>query len=173
MRIYVDVVTGEIRRSLTGAAIPILSFYQNDIFDLEVVLFSDDTEVTASTLSTDKTLDIVLRGVPYTISELATGETPTREGEVVSAAFDLTTQAVTNYFSDYIPAGRPSGEVFFEIQISKPDGTYRETILFTRALLFRDLNTGNTTDLPANEPLQTQGGAPLTLQDGSTPITTQ
>lgn len=148
MKIYVDITTGEIRRTLNGLPVQQLHFHQNDILALQIVLVDGTDEVTAAQLAGGKTLDVSLNYYPLPSNIIARGEAPTISGDLYTISLDLSASAIGTFLTDKVPASSQSVPTVFEIQLRTVAGSLVETIHQSRALLFRDMNAGANTDEP-------------------------
>lgn len=167
MNLFLDINTGELRRTLSGPVLPILHFHQNDVLSLDITLTDGGAAVTTTELGSDKTLVVSLRAIPFTLTTLVSGGTPTIAIQVASVPFDLRSQEVADYLADYVAAAQRSSQVFFEIDIAKPNGSYRQTLHQSRVLLFRDLNAQATAVIPDDAILHDEEGNVIVDEEGN------
>lgn len=161
MKLFIDINTGAISRSLGGEPIPALRFYANDILPLKITLVDSGVAVTSEYLTPGRILEISLHGFPLGTAPLFSNSASALVAEEIAISLDLTGTAITDHFDDRVAANSVETDLFFEVQITEP-GAYRQTFHQSRATVARDLNaapgvvvlfdsiTGNFDDQPGN-----------------------
>lgn len=141
MNLFLDIGTGQFRRTLNGAPLAAVKFFAGDIASIGITLVDGKTEVTSTTITGGKRLRCVLRGYPLTDDPLAEAELSTVTGEIVSGDLEFDADRVAEYFTDFVPASEASGGCIFEVQLETSNASSIETLAQARSLVVRDLVT--------------------------------
>ncbi len=146
MKIYIDIDSGECRRTLTGPRVSGLVFYLRDILNpLEISFTRDGTVVTATVLAG---ANVMRTGLKANVggSLLAGSSTFTLNGDTAEVVLSLNTTELIAYFASNISQGAREGSFLFEVETANAGGTIRETRLQEVAMVRRDVNTADDTD---------------------------
>jgi hypothetical protein len=143
MKLYIDIDTGECRRTLTGPKVASLVFYLRDILNpLQISFTQDGTIVTATVLAASAVMRLGLKaGIGGSL--LAGASTYTLNGDTAEVEFSLNTSELIAYFTSNVPPGAREGNFLFEVETTNAGGTERETRLQEVALVRRDVNTSD------------------------------
>lgn len=140
MRLYVDIDTGEVRRSLTGPVITGLVLYLRDILSLGIVYVQDGAAVTSTVLAGSAVQKIGLRAKPASTDLLALASTYTLADPVATATFSLNTAELVAYFADNFSEDIREADFFLELEVSAADESTRQTYWQGRVVVRRDVN---------------------------------
>ena len=165
MNLFLDIGTGEFRKTLNGAALPAVKFYAGDVVTLAITLIDARTVVTDEQLAGGKKLRCSLRGYPLTGNPLAVAQLSLTASHTASGQLDLSALAVNQFLEANAPASSTLIDCVFEVQIENSLST--ETISQSRSLLARDLVPVATVNAQV---VTDNDGTPLTDNDG-TPVT--
>ena len=146
VKLFIDINTGEVRRTLAGEPINALRFFHNDILPLEITLTDAGVAVTSQYLTAGRAMEIALHGFSFGQGPIVSATTSSLTGEVATLTLDLTATELADHFADKVAANAVETQLHFEVQVTEP-GTYRQTFHQSRASVARDLNASvNITD---------------------------
>lgn len=141
MKLFLDITTGEFRKTLNGARLPAVKFCAGDIVPMEITLVEGRTNVTAAALTGGGILRCSIKGFPLSAVSIA-NTTLSLSTDKATGQFDLSGAEITNYLSSNVPASSVIGECVLEVQIEA--GSSKETVSQARSLIARDLVTVGT-----------------------------
>jgi hypothetical protein len=140
MILYVDIDTGEVRRSLTGPVITGLVMYLRDILSLGIVYVQDGAAVTTTVLAGSAVQKIGLRAKPSDADLLALASTYSLAGDIATATFSLNTSELVDWFTDNLSTDVRESAFFLELEVSAADESTRQTYWQGTVMIRRDVN---------------------------------
>lgn len=144
MRIYIDITSGKLLRSASGPEQGALIFTNKDIVNLEVVFVDSGQPVTTTVLADGALLKVGIKARPGVTPLLAFTGAYTLLDEVAQMTLNLTTAAITTFFSTMVSVGAAGGPAVLEVEVSAADETSRETYAQHPVFIRREVNA--TTD---------------------------
>lgn len=150
-RFTVDVSTGAISRSISGVAVPsaqVGALFARDVLDCEVVFKAGATDVTADVLSGTRQLKLGLRQLPNSGDLLAVSEPHALVDDVAQCVFSLDTVEIVALIAELAASVR-SARVYFEVEVSEIDGSYRQTFAQQQFTLNCEVNMEGDEPTPA------------------------
>ncbi len=139
MKIYIDIITGEIRRELTGPRVSGLLFYLRDIPEIEIVFTDGGVAVTSTVLADNATMRAGLKSTPGN-DLLASATTYVLAGQIATITFSLNTEELIAYFASHVGQGQREAPFVFEIQVTADDETTRNTYAQVACTVRRTVN---------------------------------
>lgn len=138
-KLYIDVVTGEFSRELTGPKLNSLTLYLRDLVTLDIAYVQAGNIVTATTLADSAVQRIAIKSTAVQGATLLAGaSTYTIVGDFARAEVSLNTTELTAFFTNNVP-GREAA-FLFEVEVESADESERDTLLQCQITIRRDVN---------------------------------
>lgn len=138
LKLFVDVVSGEIRPGVGAAPIARMIFFNCDIIPMEIQFLRFGENITAEVLANNATLRVGLRGTPGSGDLLGLTAEYELVDEVARLTFNLATEEATA-FIEAMPTSWREGAAFFEIKVVAADESSFWTISQIASALRREV----------------------------------
>jgi hypothetical protein len=145
--LYVDIDTGELRRSLNGPVFSGLTLYLRDILSLGIAYVQEGALVTNTVLAGSAVQKVGLRAKP-TGNLLALASTYTLANSIASTVFSLATQELVDHFANNCGPDQIVADCLMEVDVTAADGTTRRTYFQGGVNVRRAVNVGD--DVPVH-----------------------
>lgn len=140
MNLFVDIDTGELRRSLGGSLVQRLVLTVNDILPINVTYVQNGVAVTSTVLagSAAQYIGLIsLNGEGVLLAQVKEHEVAE---EVASSILNLDGEALTSFIAANLGPDQWDTEAMFEIRVISEDSSRRHTYLQIRTTVRKDVN---------------------------------
>lgn len=149
-KLYIDVVTGEFSRELSGPKFNSLTLYLRDLLTLDIAYVQAGNIVTSTVLADSAVQRVAIKSTAVDGAALLAGaSTYTIASDFARTDLSLNTTELTAFFTNNVPGREAS--FLFEVEVESADESERDTLLQCPVLIRRDVNQPGDIDPTAAE----------------------